>query len=302
MRSWNTALPILLLALVRPAIAADPATTESRTKPVNPREVMLEALKKAPLDGEKLELKSGDKTTFALFLDQTGNRPQGGVILLHDRGAHLDSPELIHPLRTRLPAKGWATLSLQLPDPDASGVNAAWLAETQKAVAAAINELSRRNINNIVLLGHGLGALAATSYLAAGDNLLVKGLVIIGMDGSQRADAALDGAALLAKVRQPILDLYGDQDLPQVLASASRRKQAAHRGDGAEKSAHILYQDVARDYTVKAGDSITYRQLRIPAADHNFTGQEAQLLRRVVGWLERSVPGKKKTITKESKK
>ncbi len=301
MRTWKTILPILLLLLTRSAPAAVPAAAEVRAKPVDPRQVMLEALKTAPLDGEKLELKVGDKTRFALFLDQSSSKPQGGVILLHDRGEHLDSTALIHPLRTRLPAKGWATLSLQLPDEGSDGANAAWLGEAQKAIAAAINELSRRNINNIALIGHGLGALAATSYLAAGDNLLVKGLVIIGMDGRQRPEAASDGAALLAKISQPILDIFGARDLAPVIASASRRAQAAQRRDGREKSAHTLYRDVARGYTANAGDRITYRQLRIAAADHLFTGQEALLQRRILGWLKRTAPGMKTTTTKESK-
>jgi len=263
---------------------------------------MLEELKKAPLQGEKLELTAGDKTVFALFLDQTGSEPQGGVILLHDLGAHLDSSAVIHPLRTRLPDEGWATLSLQLPDTGSNGADAAWLAQAQKSIAAAINELSRRKISNIVLAGHGLGALAATGYLAAGDNLLVKGLVIIGMDGSQRSEALPNGAALLGKVNQPILDLYGGRDLVPVLDSTSRRKQAAQRRDGGEKSAHTLYRDVARSYTSKTGDSVTYRQLRIAAADHNFSGQERQLLRRILGWLERYAPGMETTETEESKK
>lgn len=302
MRRRKTILSLLLLFTTSPLWAADPAATETRVGPSDPRQVMLEALKKAPLQGEKLELKVGDKTAFALFLDQTSSKPQGGVILLHDRGSHLDSATVIHPLRTRLPEKGWATLSVQLPEVGDKGVEKAWLTQSQKIIAAAIDELSRRSITNLALVGHGLGALAATNYLAAGDNLLVKGLVLIGMDGTPRSDPELDGAALLAKVRQPILDLYGALDLAPVLASASRRAQAAQRKDGADSSAHTLYRDVAKGYTAEASDSITYRQLRIAAADHDFNGQEGQLVRRVLGWLDRTAPGIEKTVTKESKK
>jgi pimeloyl-ACP methyl ester carboxylesterase len=302
LRRWKTTLSLLLLCAQTPLWAADLATAENRARPVDPRQVMLESLKTAPLEGEKLELKAGNNTAFALFLDQTGSQPQGGVILLHDRGAHLDSVAVIHPLRTRLPEKGWATLAVQLPEVGSGGVEKTWLAGSQQIIAAAIDELSRRNITNLVLVGHGLGALAATGYLAAGDNLLVKGLVIIGMDGTPRSDKDLDGAALLAKIRQPILDLFGSLDLPPVLNSTSRRRHAAQRQDGTEKSAHTLYRDIARGYTAKASDKITFRQLRIAAADHNFTGQERQLVRRGLGWLERTVSRIKKPVTKESKK
>lgn len=302
MRRRKTVLSLLLLLAAPPLWAAEPAATETRVGPTNPRQVMLKALKTAPLQGEKLELKVGAETAFALFLDQSSSKPQGGVILLHDRGSHLDSATVIHPLRTRLPEKGWATLAIQLPEVGDKGLDKAWLTQSQQAIAAAIDEMSRRNITNLALVGHGLGALAATNYLAAGDNLLVKGLVLIGMDGTSQTDPALDGAALLAKVRQPILDISGTLDLAPVLASASRRALAAQRKDGADSSAHTLYRDVAKGYTARASDSITYRQLRIAAADHDFTGQERQLIRRVLGWLDRTAPGMEKSVTKESKK
>jgi pimeloyl-ACP methyl ester carboxylesterase len=302
MRRRKTLLSLLLILANPPLWAADPAVTERRVGPTDPRQVMLEALKTAPLQGEKLELKVGAETAFALFLDQSSSRPQGGVILLHDLGAHLDIAAVIHPLRTRLPEKGWATLSIQLPEVGDKGVDKAWLTQSQQTIAAAIDEMSRRNISNLALVGHGLGALAATDYLAAGDNLLIKGLVIIGMDGTPQSDPALDGAALLGKVRQPILDISGTLDLAPVLASASRRAQAAQRKDGADRSAHTLYRDVAKGYTARTSDTITYRQLRIAAADHDFNGQERLLVRRVLGWLDRTAPGMEKTVTKESKK
>jgi pimeloyl-ACP methyl ester carboxylesterase len=302
MRRSKTLLSLLLLLTTSPLWAADPAATETRVGPTDPRQVMLEALKTAPLQGEKLELKVGGNSSFALFLDQTSSKPQGGVILLHDQGSHLDIAAVIHPLRTRLPEKGWATLSIQLQEVGDKGIDKAWLTQSQQTIAAAIDEMSRRNITNLALVGHGLGALAATNYLAAGDNLLIKGLVIIGMDGTPRSDPDLDGAALLAKVRQPILDLFGALDLAPVLTSASRRALAAQRKEGADSSAHTLYRDVAKGYTARASDSITYRQLRIAAADHDFSGQEPQLVRRVLGWLDRTAPGMEKTVTKESKK
>jgi hypothetical protein len=41
---------------------------------------------------------------------------KGAVLLLHDKEQHADWPEVIHPLRKKLPKSGWFTLSVNLPD------------------------------------------------------------------------------------------------------------------------------------------------------------------------------------------
>lgn len=291
----------LLLGPAHAVIAADPAPTAEnpagetaqpeRSTPLSRHEAALEALKSSPLDGEKLELQADGKPVFALFSPALG-KSRGGVILLHDLGGHVDSPGVIHPLRTRLPEHGWATLAVTLPPVEGNSASAEWLDSSRKVIDAAIGEMRKRNIEPLVLSGHGLGALAATDYLAAGDRPAIKGLVIIGMDGSSNQEPRLDGAAQLGKVRPAILDIYGGHDWRQVLDSAERRADAAHRRDGGEQTAHTLYRDIAKSYSDKKGDNVGYRQIRIAPAAHDFTRQETVLVRRVRGWLQRYVAGK----------
>ena len=65
---------------------------------------------------EMVSLVAGESEFHGLYLPETAGRPQGGVLILHDSGQHGHWPETIAPLREGLPASGWATLSIELPD------------------------------------------------------------------------------------------------------------------------------------------------------------------------------------------
>jgi len=296
---FHTLVLTLLLANPLALSAADPAPDKAgtaaepeRSSPLSRHDASLEALKQARLDGEKLELQAGGKPVFALFKTAQG-KMKGGVILLPDIGGHVDSPGVIHPLRTRLTEYGWSTLAVTPPMPEGGSIDIKWLDTMQSRIDAAISEMQSRSIAPLVLVGHGAGALAATDYLAAGDKPSVKGLVVIGMDGSKNEEPRLDGAAQLGKVRPAILDIYGGHDWQLVLDSAERRADAAQRRDGGENTAHTLYRDIAKDYTDKKGDKVGYRQLVVAPASHDFTRQETMLIRRIRGWLQRYVTDKK---------
>lgn len=280
--------PALSVAETQPQTPPDAAAAAADTPVLLSRqEAALAALKAAPLKGEKLELNDNGTTVFSLFTPASGKR-RGAVVLLHDVGGHVDSPGVIHPLRTRLPDYGWATLAIMLPALDGNQASTAWLDSCQSRIALAINTLQQRGIDSVVLAGHGLGALAATDYLAAGDNPAVKGLIVIGMDGSRNDEPRLDGATALGKVRPRILDIFGGHDFANVLNSAERRASAIQNSDNSKP----VYQDIARDYTEKKGDKVGYRQLRIAPAPHDFSRQEELLVQRVRGWLHRYITSK----------
>jgi pimeloyl-ACP methyl ester carboxylesterase len=291
-------LPLLLAvtpalsAAETPPDAAAATETSASPAPLSRQEAALAALKETPLKGEKLELNENGTAVFSLFTPANGKR-RGGVVLLHDIGGHVDSPGVIHPLRNQLPEYGWATLSIMLPPLDGDQPTTAWLDSCRSRIAAAISELKQRGIESVVLAGHGQGALAAADYLTSGGSQNVKGLIVIGMDGSlNKQEPRLDGSEVLARVQVPILDIFGGHDFTGVLNSAQRRASAAQRREGDEKTAHSVYSDIARNYTEQKGDKVGYRQLRIAPASHDFTRQEALLVRRVRGWLGRYIAGK----------
>jgi pimeloyl-ACP methyl ester carboxylesterase len=98
----------------------------------------------------------------------------------------------------------------------------------------------------------------AASHLAK-DPRGISAFAAIGMSVH---DPRRDNLAFLEKIKLPILDLYGSQDLEPVLNSVKDRAQAAR----------------------KAGNK-DYRQVEVTGANHFFQGLEADLVRRVKSWL-----------------
>jgi hypothetical protein len=66
--------------------------------------------------GQPLWVGEGQEPFLAVLTPQEGLKIKGGVILLHDQAQHPDWPGVLRALRTQLPASGWMTLSVAVPD------------------------------------------------------------------------------------------------------------------------------------------------------------------------------------------
>lgn len=213
---------------------------------------------------------------FSIFTPHTNKKPKGGIILLHDIGAHSDWQDVIHPLRTKLPEKGWASLSIQLPlnkpqKQDANGQKQL-IESTMPRIDAAIAFLRSKSYQYIVLVAHGYGTLISLNFLQAKASAsspdgtpLVNAAIIIGTPSSGNT-MPLNSAAMIEKITIPLLDLYGSRDNLSVVRSAKARKAAAH----------------------KAGNQ-AYRQTQTIGANHFYTGLDEELLNYVYYWLNKTL-------------
>lgn len=223
--------------------------------------------------GKPIMLKTDSDEFLAIYTSANTPRARGGVILLHDIGAHPDWPQLIGPLRTRLPDYGWNTLSLQLPllseHPNAREYLALF-EEANTRIKAGIKFFSDKGILNIVLVGHSLGGAMGLSYLANAKNLDSKVIAFVGiaMYDHDQIDASLTGDTLIGKLTIPVLDIFGSQDRRVVLDAAAARARAARK-------AHLT----------------NYRQIELTGGDHFFTGLEKTLIKRIRVWLNKQAPG-----------
>ena len=237
------------------------------------------------LEGESLELMGANGAAFALYHRDGSGKQLGAVLLLHDQYNHLAAQPL-ETLRLGLAKHGWDTLAVQLPPkPAENGLT--WLEQSADVVEAALAHLQGMEARNVVLIGHGSGALLALDKLFNTTREQVSGLVVISLDGHPHDEPRLDAARQLAEVSVPILDLYAQYDHPRVISSTVRRAREAQRQDSEKADGKLRYRDIAEDFTSDKGDRVHYRQLQIPTADHTFYPNREALLRTVRGWLLR---------------
>ena len=254
------AMPLFALALCADAALASDEAKEKRWEAQ-----IVDSL----LVGEAVKLNTGKGEFLGLYAPAEGPQVHGAVLLLHGMGAHPAWPDVIEPLRTRLPEAGWHTLSLQLPilGNDAEEKEyAALLDEVPSRLRAGVDFLKTRGIDRVVIIGHSMGNTMAAYYLAAEADAAIKAVVVVSVGAGIAGAAKADTNGNLARVKLPILDIYGSQDEKVVLQGVKAR------------APHL------------AKSNPDYSQRRIDGADHFYHGRENELVSAIPGWLGQRLP------------
>ncbi len=201
-----------------------------------------------------LELKSGHK-----FLAIYAPHPKAAaaVILVHGLGVHPDWG-LINPLRSQLTEQGYATLSVQMPvlAADADGARYPPLfPEAAERLQKAVAYLRGKGYAKIALVSHSMGSRMANFFLNTVAEPHIDAWVAIGVTGTFTEPGTL---------KVPVLDVYGENDLPVVLQGAATRAAALRnvRGSG---------------------------QIEIAGADHFYADRENELVNQVKFFLNRKL-------------
>ena len=172
------------------------------------------------------------------------------AIVVHGMGIHPDWG-MVGTLRTELADRGFATLSIQMPILTADATGEAYpptFPEAAERIAEAVAFLKAKGYKQIAIVSHSMGSRMSRAYMTGKPDPAVKSWASLGISVDD-----------YKAVKLPILDLYGDNDLPQVLANAGKRKQSlAAKGS---------------------------RQVIIARADHFFTGHEGEMVEAVADFL-----------------
>ena len=189
------------------------------------------------------------------------------VILLHGRGVH-PAWGFFDNLRSDIADAGFHTLSLQLPilAQDAKfGSYGQTFPEAYDRIDTGIRFLKQKGIRNIILLGHSTGAMSAVAFAAKHSRTPLAGIVAIGLSTFANGPDAMQPVLMLKSVRIPLLDIYGANDLHEVLSYVSARRSAA-----------------------VAANNKSYTAVRVPDTDHFFTDQYEALKKHTLDWLRRT--------------
>ena len=204
-------------------------------------------------DPAQLALPSGRKF---LGIYAPNEKAQAGVIVVHGLGVHPDWG-LINPLRSQLSEQGYATLSVQMPvlASDARGDQYPPLFPDAAArLEAAVVWLRSKGHRKVAIVSHSLGSRMTNYFLNQSSAPAIDAWVSIGISGDYTDPATF---------KAPIMDLYGEKDLPAVLAGVTQRGAAIQRVRGSG-------------------------QMGIAGADHFFRGHETELVRAVKLFLDRA--------------
>ncbi|RVD79015.1 alpha/beta hydrolase family protein [Pseudomonas koreensis] len=128
---YRLAMPALCLSLILPCAfsveAADPAPASTAEQPAAEKPVERQPLlersqeeaaaleRKVPAQ-EQQQLQAGTDTFLALWKPANTADPKGAVIIVPGAGETADWPQVIGPLRRKLPDVEWSSLSITLPD------------------------------------------------------------------------------------------------------------------------------------------------------------------------------------------
>lgn len=234
---------ILLLLFALSVSAADYAREKKWADEIVPGIVVGDPLYLGPVEGHKF---------LAIYTEAA--KPKAAVIVVHGLGVHPDW-NLIGVLRSGLAEQGYTTLSVQMPVLASDVQSDAYSVTFDEAAArlqVAADFLKAKGYGKIGIVSHSLGSRMSLHYLMRNPDAQVKAWVAIGMsDGDY------------GKVKLPVLDLYGGNDLPGVLQNARAR---------------------AASFKVKGS-----KQIVVPQADHFFNNRDAELVKSVMDYLDQNL-------------
>ena len=177
------------------------------------------------------------------------------ILLVHGVGVHPDHG-VIGILRTALADMGYATLSIQMPvlQSDAAPDDyPAVFPEAAARIQAGADWLAAKGYARPVLLSHSMGSRMANVYFERTPDAPFAAWVCLGLSGD---------FGRMGNVKQPVLDAYGDKDLPSVLRADWRRRLKLNTVPGSA-------------------------QVMIKGADHFYVGREQELAGTIRDFLEK---------------
>jgi pimeloyl-ACP methyl ester carboxylesterase len=196
-----------------------------------------------------LELNHGHK--FLTLLTEVKDA-KVGLVVIHGLGIHPDW-NMVGTLRSQLAEKGYTTLSIQMPVLENDAKAEAYLAlfsEAEERIGVAVAFLKAKGYKKVALVSHSMGSAMSLRYVEGNQSKLLAW-----------ASLGIGQGLDYSKVSIPVLDMYGENDLPPVLEMAKKRAASLKK-------------------------SAKSRQLVVPKSDHFYNNHEAEMVHEVKQFLD----------------
>ncbi|MGH7334977.1 MAG: alpha/beta hydrolase, partial [Candidatus Rokuibacteriota bacterium] len=158
-------------------------------------------------------------------------------------------------LRGALADHGYTTLSVQMPVLTSEAGAEEYPSTFDEAgdrLKVAVDFLRTKGYQKLGIVSHSMGSRMTHYYLTRDPGTPTNAWICIGWGGEDD----------VSQLPLPVLDLYGEKDLPAVLQGAKRRAASIHSSNRSQ-------------------------QIMAPKADHFFTNQQAELVKYVREFLDK---------------
>ena len=162
------------------------------------------------------------------------------ILYLHGRGLNPNEQNLAYPVRTKM-SNIFNTYSIQLPvlKKDSTYYEYAKIFyDSDERIKSAIENILNSN-KELIIIAHSCGVHMLMSYIK--NNTLpsgVKSLVMIGSGAVDKGQRLIDPYPY-AKIKVPILDIYGENDFGLVVKKSKYRRQSIEEINGKSKQVEI---------------------------------------------------------------
>lgn len=207
-------------------------------------------------DGQTLTTSDGRKF-FAIFTE--GSQKDVAFVLAHGVGVHPDFG-WIGQLRVLLADAGYATLSIQMPvrarETTDGNEYVGTFPDAASRLTTAHEWMRQRGYAKVILASHSMGAWMANVYFQQTPRSPYAAWVVMGVTGRLLP---------LKENSLPLLDLYGEKDLPVNLSSAWLRR------------AHLMLLPQSE-------------QVMVANADHHYAGVEKEAAKAIIDFTQARFP------------
>lgn len=215
-------------------------------------------------DGEVVWLNANDREFYSIYT-QAEEDSKGVVLVLHGRDVSPEDTNVAGPLRVALSENGWSSFAIQLPVLEKGHTYNDYLPILKYAhqrIESSIAYLREQGYEKVFIASHSCGAHMTNDWLNSNRDTLIEGYVAMGL-GATDINQPLQTPIPIARIKVPVLDVYGENEFPAPLKMLESRQRMLEMNGHAHS-----------------------RQVMINGANHYFTGYSEPLAEAIIDWLD----------------